>query len=129
MKKYIILSLMVLIGFGVAMNSFADENRTIPYKHGVAKDADTVITANGGTLYLVTGDAEDANCGYSIHDASGRYGVGTTDVATIANTIVEGGEATDEDSLTTIDFGPEGIQFDNGLVVMTTTCNVSVLYR
>ncbi len=123
------LALMVMVG--VCLSSFvqADEARTIPFKHGVAQDANTVITANGGSLYLVTGDAEDANCGYSIHDASSIHINGANTQGTRANTLVEGGEATDEDSLTTIDFGPEGIPFTYGLVIMTTTCNVSVMYR
>lgn len=126
----LILALMVMFGICIVDISYANEARTIPFKHGVAKDADTVITSNGGVLYLVTGDAEDSNCGYSIHDASNKHVPSSDNTwATNANTLVEGGEATDEDSLTTIDFGPEGIPFTYGLVVMTSTCNVSVLYR
>lgn len=130
MKKIFVVFFMALIGVGVVFsNAKANEARTIPYKHGVAKDVNTVIVAHGGTLYMVTGDAEDANCGYSIHDASSIGIDGDNTQGTTANTLAEGGEATDEDSLTTLDFRPEGIPFTYGLTIMTSTCNVAVLYR
>lgn len=130
MRKLFVLSVMVLTGIGLFLsNVWADEARTIPYNHGVAKDANTVIVAHGGTLHLVTGFAEDSNCAYSVHDAS-SVGINTaTGQGTIANTLTEGGEATDNDSFDTINFGEEGLPFVNGLIVMTTTCNVAVLYR
>lgn len=131
MKRLFVLFLMALIGIGVIFsNAKADEARTIPYKYGVAKDANKVIVAHGGTLYMVTGDAEDASCGYSIHDSSSAGAhTSDTDWATTENTMAEGGEASDEDSLTTLDFRPEGLPFTYGLTIMTTTCNVSVVYR
>lgn len=134
MKKYIILALMVLTGIGLSFQGNAkaqdsSSNRTITYKHGVAKDANTLITSQGGTLHMITGYAEDSNCEYSIHDASAVQGGGTTNQGTKANTLAEGGEATDQDNITNIDFGPEGMPFVYGLVVMTTTCNINVTYR
>lgn len=130
MRKLFYFILMVMVGIGLSLsNSKAEEARTIPFLHGVAKDTNTVIVAHGGTLHLVTGYAEDANCEYSIHDASDKFGTGSTNQGTIANTLVEGGEATDQDSITTIDFGDDGMPFTYGLVVMTTTCNIAVAYR
>ena len=40
----------------------------------------------------------------------------------------EGGQATQYNSFNTIDFGDVGINFVNGLVILTTTASVNVLY-
>ena len=129
MKKLFILVLMVLVGIALSLsNSKADETRTIVRKYSVAAAADKTVTTHGGTLYLVTGKASSANCAYSVHDAAGRYANTTTGQGTIDNTMAEGGEATQFDSFDTISFGDEGIPFNNGLVIMTTTCHVNVHY-
>ena len=123
-KKIFILVLMVLVGISlIFVNLRAEEARTIPYKTGVAKGARTVIVTHGGTLYRVTGYASSANAIYGIYDASAITSCGTIDP------LVEGGEATQYDSLATLDFGSEGIPFNTGLTIMTTTAYVNVIYR
>ncbi len=124
MKKIFILVLMVLVGIGLLFSNVrAEEARTIPMKSGYANAANTVILAHGGTLYIITGFAGSASSNYSIHDSA------TAAAASDTNVLCEGGEATQYDSLTTIDFGDEGIPFVNGLVVITSTAKVAVLYR
>ncbi|KKL14167.1 hypothetical protein LCGC14_2518450, partial [marine sediment metagenome] len=51
-----------------------------------------------------------------------------TTEGTVNNVIAEGGEATQYDSFPTIDFGDEGIAFNDGLIIMTTLCTVGVIY-
>lgn len=124
MKKIFILVLMVLVGISLfSFNLRADEARTIAKKSAYANAANTVVVAHGGTLYLITGFAGSASSNYSIHDSA------TVVAASDTNVLCEGGEATQYDSLTTIDFGEEGIPFANGLVVITSTAKVAVLYR
>ena len=124
MKKIFILVLMVLVGISLLFsNLMAEEARTIPYKSGYANAANTVISAHGGMLYQITGFAGSANSNYSIHDSA------TVAAASDTNVLCEGGEATQYDSLTPINFGDEGIPFANGLVVITSTAKVAVLYK
>lgn len=123
MKKFIILALMVLVGISLLSLSFADEARTIPMKFGCAKGANTIIVAHGGTLYKVTGFASSANATY------GLFNTATINGAESTNVVAEGGEATQYDSIPTIDFGDEGIEFNTGLTAITTTTYVAVMYR
>ena len=128
MKKIFILVLMVLVGISlVFVNVKAEEARTIPMKSGVAISANTVILAHGGTLYKITGRATSSNASYVVYNAA------TVATATAAysqvNILAEGGEATQYDSFDTLDFGSEGLEFSTGLTVITTTCDVAVLYR
>lgn len=124
MKKSFIFALMVLVAvIFVISSSQADPTRTIPMKFGVARGADTVIVAHGGTLYRVTGYASSVNAAYGLFDSS------TTAGASDTNVIAEGGEATQYDSVPTIDFGPEGIDFNNGLTAITASTYVAVQYR
>ncbi len=127
MKKLIILFFVALIGISlISMNAKADNRRTSPRKHGVALGAVTVIVANGGTLFTVSGFASSSSCRFSLHDANSIHPTGT--VASATNTISEGGEATQYDSFPFLDFGKEGLPFNNGLVVNTTTCDVAISY-
>lgn len=128
MKKIFILVLMVLVGVSFVTASFADEARTIPMKTAVALGANTLAVAHGGTLYKITGRATSSNASYVVYDKSSiadAIGGGTNQL----NIIAEGGEATQYDSFDTLDFGDEGLEFSSGLVVITTTCDVAMLYR
>jgi hypothetical protein len=134
MKKLFILFFAALIGISfVSVNAESNEARTIPFKHGVAAAANTLIVGHGGTLHRVSGLANSSNATYSIHDASavlcGGTTCTTTNQATKANTLAEGGEASQYDSIPTLDFGAEGIPFKSGLMIMTTTAHVAVTYR
>lgn len=130
MKKLFILFFAALVGIGlVSMNADSREARTIPFKHGVAAGANTLITANSGTLHMVSGFASTGNCTYSIHDASSVGITGDTTQGRKANTLAEGGEATQYDGFPLLNFGEEGIPFQSGLIIMTTLCDVAVTYR
>ena len=128
MKKLFILVLMVLVGVSlVFVNLRAEEARTIPYKTGFANRAQTVIVAHGVTLYKVMGRATSANAWFSIHDASSKANMaGSLAITTVK---AEGGEATQYDSFEPLNFGDEGLDFVNGIVVYTTTAHVILLYR
>jgi len=124
MRKIFILALMVLVGIGLCFsNSRADEARTIPMKSGTALSASTVISAHGATVYQVIGYAASANAVYSVHNAA------TVLTAGNSNVMAEGGEASQYDSFPTINFGTDGLNFDTGVTVITTTASVNVLYR
>ncbi len=137
MKKLLVLFLVVL--FGVSMipfNATADNRRTIPRKYKAAIAANTVISSKGGTLYSISGLASSASCVYSVHDASGITCDGAAaptctslNSGTTTNVIGEGGEASQYDSVPTLDFGPEGVSFNNGLVIYTSLCHIAVSYN
>lgn len=130
MKKLFILFFIALIGISLSsINVKADNRRTIPMKHGVARGSNTTIVANGGTLYMVSGYASSSSCRYSIHDASSLIGLTSTTRALDSNTMAEGGEGTQYDGFPLLDFGSEGITFNNGLSIVTSTCDVAVAYR
>ena len=132
-NRLFIFSLMVMVGISLFLFNFstvkADESRTIPKKHAVAKGANKLVIGHGGTLYRVDGYASSASCFYSVHDSSAIGGTGTTNQGTVDNALAEGGEASQYDSFPSIDFGEEGIPFTYGLVIMTTVCDVSVTYN
>lgn len=124
MKKLFILVLMVLVGVSsFSLNLRAAETRTIPYKSKAVVAATTLVKGSGGSLHMVTGYAYAANATYAIHDHNATGGL------TTANTLVEGGEATQYDSIPTLDFGDDGLPFNTGIVVSTITAYVVVLYR
>lgn len=124
MKKTFILVLMALVGVSLFLSGVrADSARTIPMKFGVALSTNKVVVANAGTIYKITGRATSANASYVVYNhATGQDGTNT-------NIIAEGGEATQYDSFDTLDFGSEGLDFNAGLYVVTTTCDVAILYR
>lgn len=141
MKK-LILALMVMLGVGIATPSFADlqggggftgnsgdSNRMIPLKTKNVLHANTVVSGNGVDLFMITGVANSSNTVWA------AYNVATIAAATglaansQANIYVEGGEATQYDALGPYNFGPDGLRFDTGLVIITTTADLSVIYR
>ena len=121
MKKTFILILVMLMGFGLFSFSQADETRTIARKSKVIT-ANEVTSTQGVTLYKVTGYANAANAVY------GLYNTSTLGAATASTCKVEGGEATQYDSLPILDFGDEGITFSSGLVVVTNGAYVTIEY-
>ncbi len=129
MKKLFILFLVVLFGFSmIPFNATADSTRTIKRLSGAAVSENTVIKSNGGTLYHISGFADTAACVYSVHDASSINVSGATTEGTKSNVISEGGEATQYDSVPSLNFGEDGIRFNNGLIVMTANCTIALSY-
>lgn len=134
MKK-LFLVLALLMGFGASL-SFASQvgnelspARTIPLKSGYAAGANTLIVAHGGVLRLLTGYASSSNATFVVYDASSvNAALGMPGFTAQQTPLIEGGQATQYNSLTTIDFGDVGINFVNGLVVITSTAAVNVLY-
>lgn len=121
MKKLFILALMVMVGFSFVLNVQADSNRTISHKTKVIT-ASEVTSTQGITLYKVTGYANAASAVYGLYNASS---LGTTTTATCK---VEGAEATQYDGLPYLDFGKDGISFENGLTVVTNGAYVTIEY-
>ena len=129
MKKLIVLFFMAMVGFSlISLNVNADSTRTKKKKSRVAVDENKVITSHSGTLYRISGFAADANATYSVHDASSVGIDGASTQGTKENVLGEGGEATQYDSFPTFDFGEEGIPFVDGLIIMTSTATVHVVY-
>lgn len=147
MKK-IIFSLFLAVLMGLSFSSLGNAqntssssnvnvyNRTIPLKYGFAYHANTLIVAHGGYLRYISGVASSSNAVWSIHDASSianatnQVPSGGNDNS-ITNILVEGGQATQYGSVAPngyIDFGDNGISFNNGLVVITTTADLTVGY-
>src|SRR3990167_9297348 len=120
MKKTFILILVMLMGFGLFSFSQADETRTIARKSKVII-ANEVTSTQGITLYKVTGYANAANSVFGLYNAS------TLGTATAAVCKVEGGEATQYDSLLTLDFGDEGIEFPDGLTTVVNGAYVTIV--
>jgi hypothetical protein len=134
MKK-LFLILAVLIGVSVASLSFASNmevgsdmfyNRTVQFKSGFVYHANTLITAKGGVLRYISGDASSANAVWTIYDSATVAGAGGANSQT--GILIEGGQATQYGSIGPIDLGSQGITFVNGLVVITTTADLTVLY-
>ena len=125
MRKLFILTLMVLVGVSVSSLSFADSARTIVLKSKGVAAAPTIISSSGADLFFITGFASSSNCTYSVHNAADLLGGSSS----TSNVQAEGGEATQYDSIPNVDFGSEGLRFNTGIVVHTTTCTMSLLYR
>lgn len=121
MKKSLRIFLMVLVGISFLTASFADEARTITQKTTVVT-SNSVVSASGVTVYKVTGYANAANALYALVDAR------TLGAASASAYKVEGGEASQYDSLPTLDFGDEGIRFNTGLTVFTVGAYVNIEY-
>ena len=121
MKKILLFVLMVLVGISFVTASFADEARTITKKSkGVT--ATGSISAQGAVLYKVTGYASANSAVYGLYNA-------TTYAASTSTAVkVEGGEATQYDSLPTLDFGDEGLVFDTGIYAVISNAYVIVEY-
>lgn len=119
MKKFIAVLMVLALMAGFA---FAEADRTIKHKAYVVAAANTVVLTQGTVLYKVTGYASSANAVYGIYDAA------TLGTCTATTVKVEGGEASQYDSLTPLDFGPEGLPFDTGLSIVTGTATVVVEY-
>jgi len=122
MKKTFILILAMLMGFGLFSFSQADEARTIARKSKVIT-ANEVTSTQGVTLYKVTGYANAASAVY------GLYNTSTLGDATASTCKIEGGEATQYDSIPTLDFGDEGVAFSAGLTVVTSGAYVTIEYN
>lgn len=140
-KLFIILALMVMSVFGILGVSFADlqgsngsfssseSNRMIPLRTKSVIHANTVISGNGADLFMITGVANSANSIFAVYNvgsiAAAQGGAATSQ----ANIYVEGSEATQYDALGPYNFGPDGLRFDTGIVVITTTADLSIIYR
>lgn len=113
---------MILVGVGLCSTCFADEARTINHKT-IVVTANTVVSAHGVTVYKVSGYANAANALYSLCDQA--------TLATPASTAYkcEGGEATQYDSIPTLDFGSDGVRFSTGLTVFTVGSYVVIEYE
>ena len=125
MKKIFIFVLLVLVGISMLnlpANLKADEARTIA-KKSKAIIANEVTSTQGITLYKVTGYANAANSVFGLYNAS------TLGTATAAVCKVEGGEATQYDSLLTLDFCDEGIEFPDGLTTVVNGAYVTIVYN
>lgn len=136
-KLFYSLILAVLIGVGFTSLSFASPletgtdqvfNRTVPLKIGVALHANTLIVAHGGVLRYISGVANSSNAVWTIYDASSVANATGVGANSQANILVEGGQATQYGQIGLIDFGSSGLNFVNGLVVVTTTADLTVLY-
>lgn len=134
MKKILFsLILAVLMGIGLSSVSFASQvgnelspYRTFPLQSGTALHANTLIVSHGGVLRYISGDASSANAVWTIYDASSVAKAIINDGTN--KILIEGGQATQYGVIGPIDLGDTGINFSNGLVVVTTTADVTVLY-
>ena len=123
MKKILIFALMVLVGISLISLGFAEEARTITHKTKVCI-VNTLVAAHGVTVYSVNGYAGGGNNAvYALVNQA-------TLTATPASSAykVEGGEATQYDSIPTVDFGDDGIRFDTGLAVFTSNAYLVIEY-
>lgn len=122
MKKLFILCLLALVGISMVLPQLrADEARTIARKSKVIT-GNEVTSTQGIVLYKVTGYANTASAVYGLYNASSLA------ATTVLSCKVEGGEATQYDSLPTLDFGSEGLNFDSGLTVVTSGAYVVIEY-
>jgi hypothetical protein len=142
MKK-LFLVLAILIGVSLSSLSFASQvgnelspYRTIKLNAGVVLHANTLVVAHGGVLRYISGVANSSNAVWTIYDSATLAGaqdvVSSAGVITTRNSnqniLVEGGQATQYGPEGPIDLGDAGINFVNGLVVMTTTADLTLLY-
>ena len=130
MKKLSVLFLMVMVGIGMMFSpeSKADSSRTIALKSKSVLSANTVVSANGIDVYRITGNAGSANAVWIAYDVATVAAATGVAANSQANIKAEGGEATQYDAID-IDFGPDGLRFETGCVIVTSTANLSVLYR
>ena len=121
MKKFLILALMLLVGISLLTPAFADEARYIS-KKSKAITASEVTSTAGVVLFKVTGYAGSANSVYGLYNCSTLLSVAA------ATCKIEGGEASQYDSIPTLDFGEEGIHFDNGLCTVVSGAYLTIEY-
>ncbi len=125
MKKIFILALMVMVGISLAfVNVKADEARTITRKTVVATAGNTVAVGHSATIYRIGGYASSANAVFGVVDNNTIVG----NFLSSTNVKVEGGEATQYDSITPMDFGPDGLEFYTGVTVFASGCSVVIEY-
>ena len=118
------ISIIILGSLISAVPSYASSARAIDMKYGAAVEAVTQIRVGTGILHYVSGFASGgANATYAIHDAASVAGASTT------TGMAEGGEASQYDSIPTLDFGDDGLPFTKGLLIWTTTCSIAVQYK
>lgn len=142
MKKLFILALMMIIGAGIATVSFADlqggggftgnsgdSNRLIALKTAHVHHANTLVSGNGIDVFMITGVANSSNAVWVAYNVATIAAATNGTTAPNQNIMVEGGEATQYDALGPYNFGPDGLRFDTGLVVVTTTADLSIIYR
>jgi hypothetical protein len=121
MKKIFILVLMVLVGFGLFLNSIkAEEARTI--FHNFKTYTASTSGTSGKVIYRITGVTTAANGVFGIYNAAS-----TADAST-SNCAIEGGEGTAGDALPHYDFGPDGLKLDTGSTVLVSNCYVTIEY-
>jgi len=120
MKKIFILVLMVLVGFGLFLNSIkADEARTIPHKF-IAYTSSTAVT-QGKVIYRITGYVTASPGRFGIYDAQ------TLGNASNDNCAVEGGAATSGNPILPMEF-PNGLILNSGSTIVITDCSVVIEY-
>lgn len=127
MKK-ILFALVVVLGVcAMLSNSFAE-----PTLHNsTVVTANSVVSAQGCTLYKISGYANAASAIYGVYNCASLNAYSTTGVV-VTNCKFEGGEATQYDSLApqgVIDFGPAGLAFPNGLTILVSGAYVTVEYE
>ena len=121
MKKILIFSLMVLVGFSLLFSNLkADEARTIPHKF-VGYSASTAV-AQSRTIYRITGYTTGASATFGIYNVGTIGGAGATNIA------VEGGEATSGEALPHMTFGEDGLILDTGATVLIVNCVIAIEY-
>lgn len=133
MKKLIVALMVLGLVFAFVSSPQASSTRTIPIKgKTLTSDLDDtqLFSSQGVTVYKITGYATAANATFALFNSSSIQDCndGTTSAS------IEGGEADSGDAIIMYDFGDpnkaeSGLNFDNGLVVMATGCNISILYR
>lgn len=127
MRKMLILVLMALVGISFLFSDLrADETRTITHKTKcvTASNGGTQVVTGGATLYRIGGYASSSSGVYAIIDSAS---VPTSITSTTVK--VEGGEATQYDPIQPINYGDEGLRFDNGIVVISTGVSLVLEYN
>ena len=123
MKKIFSVFLMVLVALSLGLSNLkADETRTINHVTKVVT-SNTVVETHGVTVYKVSGYANAANAIYALCN---QASLATPDSTAYK---VEGGEASQYDSIPTLDFGDEGIRFSTGLTVFTVGSYLVIEYE
>jgi len=130
MKKIAILILVVLVGIGLLFsNAKASPSRTIPMKTGLVYHTNTLIVGHGGSLHKIMGRANSAQASYVVYDEDAVADCIGGTVESQNDILTEGGEATQYDPIEMLDFGEEGIPFNTGLVVITSTADLVLHYK
>jgi hypothetical protein len=119
MKK--ILALLIVLGLLVGSTvAFAATDRDTPRKFR-AFDANTE-GLQSCVIYRITGYASAAAAVFGIYNEADLEDCDTTNLA------VEGGEATQYDSITMYDFGPEGLDIPSAMSVVVSGAVIVLEY-